>query len=68
MRDDAAAVDQATAQAEALGVPLAVVRPQGVDVAGLYGAELALVRPDQHVAWRGDRWTDALAQVTGQAA
>jgi hypothetical protein len=22
----------------------------------LYGAPLALIRPDQHVAWRGDAW------------
>ena len=36
------------------GVPLTVVDvPQ--DVAGdLYPHKLALVRPDQHIAWRGD--------------
>ena len=33
-----------------------LVRPQGVDMRSLYGAELALVRPDQVVAWRGARW------------
>ena len=37
----------------------------------LYGADLALIRPDQHVAWRGDRLPpdcDALlARVTGHA-
>jgi hypothetical protein len=34
----------------------------------LYGADLALVRPDQHVAWRGSSCEDAaalLARVTG---
>jgi hypothetical protein len=45
-----------------------------VDLAALpglrarYGADLVLVRPDQHVAWRGDRLTDAwalLGTVTG---
>lgn len=62
---DLAEVGKAIEQAHALGVPLRVVRPEGVDIAGLYGADLALVRPDQHVAWRGDHWSDALAQATG---
>ncbi|MBN8849722.1 MULTISPECIES: FAD-dependent monooxygenase [unclassified Sphingomonas] len=62
---DAAEIDKAVAEARALGVPLAVVRPDGVDIAALYEARLALVRPDQHVAWRGDRWTGALARATG---
>lgn len=37
----------------------------------LYGADLVLVRPDQHVAWRGDVVEDPaalLATVTGAAA
>jgi hypothetical protein len=51
------------------GIPLTVV-----DVSHLpqlrprYGADLVLVRPDQHVAWRGDAVDDAealLARVTG---
>jgi hypothetical protein len=25
----------------------------------LYEARLALIRPDQHIAWRGDRWPGA---------
>jgi len=40
--------------------------PQGRD---LYACDLALIRPDQHVAWRGDRLPDncdaLLARVTG---
>ena len=51
------------------GVPLTVLtiaHPQGRD---LYGCDLALVRPDQHVAWRGNRLpedNDALIRrVTG---
>jgi hypothetical protein len=35
----------------------------------LYGADLALVRPDQIVAWRGNRSAEAanvLRQATGQ--
>ena len=55
--------------AAARGIPFAafdVPLPQGRD---LYEADLALVRPDQHVAWRGDTLPsdcDALvARVTG---
>ena len=60
-----AEVDAAVAQASALGVPLTVVRPVGVDVSQLYAAPLALIRPDQHVAWRGARWTGVLARAIG---
>jgi hypothetical protein len=34
---------------------LSIAHPEGRD---LYGCGLALVRPDQHVAWRGDRSPD----------
>jgi hypothetical protein len=37
------------------GVPLAVHRIAEREIAGLYGRKLVLVRPDGHVAWRGDR-------------
>jgi hypothetical protein len=36
----------------------------------LYESDLALIRPDQHVAWRGDHLPDAdelLTRVTGGA-
>jgi hypothetical protein len=35
----------------------------------LYGAKRALIRPDQHVAWRGDAWPegDLLLTVSGRA-
>src|SRR3546814_19180469 len=49
-------VQKAVVQAEALHVPLEVVKPEGVDIAALYGADLTLIRPDQHVAWRGGQW------------
>ena len=58
-------VENAREQARALGVPLSVVQPRDVAVAALYEAQLALIRPDQHVAWRGDRWTGVLARATG---
>ena len=35
------------------GVPLDVVELHGQELEGRYGASLLLVRPDQHVAWRG---------------
>ena len=35
------------------GLPLEVLRLPRPDLAALYGAEFALIRPDQHVAWRG---------------
>lgn len=59
-------VAKAVDDAAKLGVPLEIVRPEGVDVKGLYEAGLTLIRPDQHVAWRGDRWTGALANATGR--
>jgi hypothetical protein len=36
------------------GVPLAVLDVAAPDARALYGHKLVLVRPDQHVAWRGD--------------
>ncbi len=65
---DADAVSDATREADALGVPLEVLRPDGVAVKDLYQADLTLVRPDQHVAWRGAHWTrGTLRQVSGNA-
>lgn len=40
--------------AEQLGVPLSVHRIDDADAAALYARRFALVRPDGHVAWRGD--------------
>ena len=64
---DAAEVARAVAEAAALGVPLTVVRP-GPAITDLYDARLALIRPDQHVAWRGDQWTAPLARAVGRTA
>ncbi len=62
-------VAAAEAEAKSLGVPLKVIRPQDIDLMALYyGASLVLIRPDQHVAWRGERWTGFLAQATGKAS
>ncbi|WP_420227133.1 hypothetical protein [Pigmentiphaga litoralis] len=48
------------------GVLLDVVDVAHPDARDLYGADLALIRPDQIVAWRGNSDADA-AGVLGQA-
>jgi hypothetical protein len=41
-----------------------VIDVPNADAQRLYGRSLVLVRPDQHVAWRGDREpTDALGLI-----
>jgi 2-polyprenyl-6-methoxyphenol hydroxylase-like FAD-dependent oxidoreductase len=40
------------------GVPLKVLEVPEPEARALYERELVLVRPDQHVAWRGDRAPD----------
>jgi len=63
---DSAAVAEARRRADVMGVGLQV-RALDVDEAGpLYPAPLTLVRPDQHVAWRGSIWPQGLwEKVTG---
>lgn len=51
-----ASLAHATADAADYGIPLEVLRIGEADVARLYERKLALIRPDQHVAWRGDLW------------
>lgn len=58
-------IENARVEARTLGVPFEVVRPGGL--ARRYEAKLALVRPDQIVAWRGDRWTGALKLATANS-
>jgi hypothetical protein len=38
-----------------LGVPLSVVDLDTLDVRETYPEKVVLVRPDQHIAWRGNR-------------
>ncbi|GAA3155586.1 FAD-dependent monooxygenase [Blastococcus jejuensis] len=49
--------------AGALGVPLTVVRDTLADGREEYGCRLALVRPDQYVAWAGDDAPDDVDAV-----
>jgi len=57
------------AAAQRLGVPLAVLDVANDEARDLYARGLALVRPDHHVAWRGDTPPDdagaLLARVAG---
>ena len=66
------AVDQARVQAQNLGVPLKVLQPHEAGIAELYPTRFTLIRPDQHVAWRGNAWpaetVGLLEKVVGKAA
>ncbi len=65
------AIDQARVQAQHAGVPLKVLQPHEAGIAELYPTRFTLIRPDQHVAWRGNAWPAAsagiLEKVTGKA-
>ena len=66
-----AAIDQARMQAKAAGMPLKVIQPNEAGVATHYPTRFTLIRPDQHVAWRGNAWPHAsnglIEQVSGRA-
>lgn len=63
---DSAALEAA---ARKRGVPLKILDVNLSAARGLYERDLALIRPDQHVAWRGDHLPEdcdaLLAMVTG---
>ncbi len=59
---DEAQVSEAVSEARVLGAPFNIVR-SGPAITDRYQADLTLVRPDQHVAWRGDRWNGALRRA-----
>jgi 2-polyprenyl-6-methoxyphenol hydroxylase-like FAD-dependent oxidoreductase len=58
---------QFVAAAKALSVPLTVVDVASEEACELYDADLALVRPDQIIAWRGDEHVNPVS-VLRQAA
>ena len=58
---DPADIAAFTGAADTLGVPLDVIRDSRGGGREAYGHRLILVRPDQFVAWVGDRVTDAAA-------
>jgi hypothetical protein len=56
--------------AEARRIPFKAFRVELPEGREPYACDFALIRPDQHVAWRGDRLPDScdelLARVTGR--
>lgn len=62
------AVASARTEARESGTPLTVLTLNDPEVSRLYQQPLVLIRPDQHVAWRGGEWPDdgLLAIVTGR--
>jgi 2-polyprenyl-6-methoxyphenol hydroxylase-like FAD-dependent oxidoreductase len=65
----AGATDTLENAARKHGIPLTVLDIAIPEARALYGRDLALIRPDQYIAWRGDRVPDdpdhLLARVTG---
>jgi 2-polyprenyl-6-methoxyphenol hydroxylase-like FAD-dependent oxidoreductase len=57
--DDTVSTDDLVQAARRAGVPLIVFALRDAGLRELYGAPLALIRPDQYVAWRGARVADA---------
>jgi 2-polyprenyl-6-methoxyphenol hydroxylase-like FAD-dependent oxidoreductase len=49
-----ASADRFVLAARTAGIPITVVAPGDKRLRELYDAPLVLIRPDQHVAWRGD--------------
>ncbi|MBA2933520.1 FAD-dependent monooxygenase [Sphingomonas sp. CGMCC 1.13654] len=67
---DVESIENARADAVRTATPLKIEAISDIDLQRLYGARLALVRPDQHICWRGNSWpADAgiLERVTGRA-
>jgi 2-polyprenyl-6-methoxyphenol hydroxylase-like FAD-dependent oxidoreductase len=56
--------------AKARNIPLTIVDVLDTEARDFYGCDLALIRPDQHVAWRGSdagKAHDVMAKVSGAA-
>jgi 2-polyprenyl-6-methoxyphenol hydroxylase-like FAD-dependent oxidoreductase len=68
---DTEGTDRLMGVAAQRGIPLTLLAPGDERVHATYEARFALIRPDQHVAWRGDRIPDAagalLERVAGMA-
>jgi 2-polyprenyl-6-methoxyphenol hydroxylase-like FAD-dependent oxidoreductase len=63
-------IDRASDEATAASTPLKIVELNDPALLALYEQPLILIRPDQHIAWRGTHWptTSVLAAVTGFGA
>jgi hypothetical protein len=58
LTEDAATGQAFAAEAAARSLPLSVIHLPDPAARELYGADNVLIRPDQHVAWRGARVPD----------
>ncbi|MGC0239641.1 FAD-dependent monooxygenase [Arthrobacter sp. SD76] len=67
-RDDTGTVDDFARAADQQHIPVTVLREPSHELETLYGARFAIIRPDQHVAWRGNALPSAevWATVTGR--
>ena len=61
--DKSAAIDRVVAAAKKRAMPLAVLDVDDTKAGELYARKLVLVRPDRHVAWRGDAEPDAALEL-----
>ncbi len=68
--DNSAELQRVEASARTLHIPLKSLVPNDARLLRRYQARFALIRPDQHVVWRGDTlpqdFSAILLQVTGQ--
>ncbi len=55
-------------QAEQAGVPVRLLAVTHPLVSALYPTRYTLIRPDQHVAWRGDDWSATAVRLLRQVA
>jgi 2-polyprenyl-6-methoxyphenol hydroxylase-like FAD-dependent oxidoreductase len=64
-----AEIARARTEAAELGIPLEILEIENPALHTLYVARYALIRPDQHVAWRGDAWPgrELLVLAAGRA-
>ena len=65
-------IETAAAVAQELAIPLKLVAPKDYRLQRRYMAKFALIRPDQHVCWRGNQLPEdfgaLLKQVSGNVA
>ena len=68
---DDATLQAAVHDAQAIGLPLKPLKRSEAGITSLYQARYTLIRPDQHVAWRGDAWPSdgqaLLKRLTGRS-
>jgi 2-polyprenyl-6-methoxyphenol hydroxylase-like FAD-dependent oxidoreductase len=62
---DPAEIQRARREADEIGMPLKVVWPEASAADDLYQARYALIRPDQHVAWRGNALPESPSELFG---